>query len=449
MTEDPNPENNHPEDGANPEDFRQRWTVPSPRAPRFPSYAYIPSSLHPSTCAACGKEGAANRCSRCLIKTDEHETFRVLYCGKDCQTKHWKSHKTLCKELAQLHRASKLFVEAFELSNTIFWDLPTAQDVKWNEVVVKDGVVTAYCEKLPDGPVPNSDKDQQTKDWFTFHEEDFPSREAAEVVKYHGADLRMRNHYLNWLQLFILPIDEFIIWPKNIHTPFVLVDKPTATPLKSNKFGCAGYSIAVLELRSGASVVLDPAGKSMGWKETLGGYGEGIMEESGRVRHPPERVGCRLHTPYINRGPTVGVLSDSMALAIAGQIEDRLGGVLQFSEKGTDSQYDAVREAIKKGITFMAKKLADDDWVILPFDRNLPNVDWNDSCAASVVGKRHCPGRRVICVPKDRQQNLVRWMNTMRRRPGMGSQVFNILLEEEARWRNILEPHVKVNLSAA
>lgn len=38
-------------------------------------------------CGACGKQGPWKRCSRCL---------QIYYCGVECQTSHWPTHKTNC-----------------------------------------------------------------------------------------------------------------------------------------------------------------------------------------------------------------------------------------------------------------------------------------------------------------------------------------------------------------
>ena len=45
-----------------------------------------------SLCAACQKEGATKRCRSCL--DIGIETF---YCCRECQVKHWKTHKTVCR----------------------------------------------------------------------------------------------------------------------------------------------------------------------------------------------------------------------------------------------------------------------------------------------------------------------------------------------------------------
>lgn len=44
-------------------------------------------AIAPSLCAACGKDLATLKCSRCMS---------VRYCSKECQRAHWKAHKGVC-----------------------------------------------------------------------------------------------------------------------------------------------------------------------------------------------------------------------------------------------------------------------------------------------------------------------------------------------------------------
>lgn len=48
-------------------------------------------------CAQCSKPGAPKECSRCQ---------QTSYCGRECQQKHWKKHKKVCKELVKKQQAS-------------------------------------------------------------------------------------------------------------------------------------------------------------------------------------------------------------------------------------------------------------------------------------------------------------------------------------------------------
>jgi hypothetical protein len=56
-------------------------------------------------CAECGKEGGRgcmlHSCSGCSV---------VLYCGRECQTRHWKTHKAFCRVL----QGKKTFLGAIE-----------------------------------------------------------------------------------------------------------------------------------------------------------------------------------------------------------------------------------------------------------------------------------------------------------------------------------------------
>jgi hypothetical protein len=41
-------------------------------------------------CGKCGREGELKKCARCLS---------VAYCGRECQTAHWPTHKVHCKKV--------------------------------------------------------------------------------------------------------------------------------------------------------------------------------------------------------------------------------------------------------------------------------------------------------------------------------------------------------------
>ena len=55
----------------------------------LPQSTSPPSSLPSKLCASCGAEAANSYCGKCRS---------VCYCGKECQTNHWKIHKPTCRK---------------------------------------------------------------------------------------------------------------------------------------------------------------------------------------------------------------------------------------------------------------------------------------------------------------------------------------------------------------
>lgn len=78
------------------------------------SKALLPESPAFNKCAECGNEGASKQCSGCSIRNGSRTTFAISYCGKECQQNHWKKHKSLCRQMQQLHRAMSLFQDIFD-----------------------------------------------------------------------------------------------------------------------------------------------------------------------------------------------------------------------------------------------------------------------------------------------------------------------------------------------
>jgi len=83
-------------------------------------------------CGSCEREGAKSRCSICKV---------VYYCNKDCQTGHWKIHKTVCPVMAALaptsrecsnaaaaSRKDKIEFDTLPPSHTDFADCATRAD---------------------------------------------------------------------------------------------------------------------------------------------------------------------------------------------------------------------------------------------------------------------------------------------------------------------------------
>jgi hypothetical protein len=78
------------------------------------SKALLPISPAFSQCAECGKHGADKQCGGCLVRNDNHTTFATAYCSRECQKKHRKEHKALCRQMQQIQRAVSVFQGIFE-----------------------------------------------------------------------------------------------------------------------------------------------------------------------------------------------------------------------------------------------------------------------------------------------------------------------------------------------
>ncbi|HIB77694.1 MAG TPA: tetratricopeptide repeat protein, partial [Flavobacteriales bacterium] len=60
------------------------WAGTEPFASQF--CAAVPEGAD-KCCVCCAKPGSSSRCSKCSA---------VLYCGRECQVQHWKTHKKSC-----------------------------------------------------------------------------------------------------------------------------------------------------------------------------------------------------------------------------------------------------------------------------------------------------------------------------------------------------------------
>ena len=82
-------------DGMTPLQIHEAGATVEGLPPRLNSseIGFILSERHASytrlnCCAGCGKGEELKRCTRCM---------EIVYCGKECQRKHWKEHKKACK----------------------------------------------------------------------------------------------------------------------------------------------------------------------------------------------------------------------------------------------------------------------------------------------------------------------------------------------------------------
>ena len=139
------------------------------------SKVFLPEPATFQQCAACGKEGATNKCSGCLVRTDDHLTFATAYCGKECQTKHWNAHKASCKQMQQTYRAMLVFQDIFEHFRSVAFYLGyTAKYIS-----EKDGMVFVRLEG-------DSTKAVSCRKWSRFPHELAASSDIAKAVLMHA-----------------------------------------------------------------------------------------------------------------------------------------------------------------------------------------------------------------------------------------------------------------------
>lgn len=103
---------------------------------------FLPSSaLGCGPCANCGSPDARARCTGCHVVETSKIVFGIYYCNQDCRASHWKEHKTQCKEVRTLRRASSMFTELLRVFLREAWH---SNFVK--VTVGQDGITTLQGE---------------------------------------------------------------------------------------------------------------------------------------------------------------------------------------------------------------------------------------------------------------------------------------------------------------
>jgi predicted Rdx family selenoprotein len=98
--------------------------------------------IHPAECTNCGME-ATMRCAGCMGAPDYHlgESLKVVYCGRDCQRKHWPDHKTHCRVMKQRR---KLLRAANVLQAALLTYREVLHDIDLTKIEAKDGFLYIY-----------------------------------------------------------------------------------------------------------------------------------------------------------------------------------------------------------------------------------------------------------------------------------------------------------------
>jgi hypothetical protein len=107
-----------------------------------PSTAKITAMVGPTTCAACGKNGANMRCPDCNFLDDVHVVEKTAYCNKNCLHSHLDAHKTICEGRKMVYRAALLLEAIFLVmaENTFVHPISKA----WEE----NGILYTMCDSL-------------------------------------------------------------------------------------------------------------------------------------------------------------------------------------------------------------------------------------------------------------------------------------------------------------
>ncbi|KAF5634667.1 hypothetical protein F52700_5860 [Fusarium sp. NRRL 52700] len=99
-------------------------------------------TIHPTRCASCGTQ-ATMRCAGCKDAPDYDpaDSITVVYCGRECQTKHWTGHKSRCRIMKQrkiLLRAAAVLRAALLAHREILYDIDLTK------IEAKDGMLYLY-----------------------------------------------------------------------------------------------------------------------------------------------------------------------------------------------------------------------------------------------------------------------------------------------------------------
>jgi hypothetical protein len=284
------------------------------------STAVLPESADFSKCAECGKDGATKQSSGCLIRTDNHTTFATSYCSKECQVKHWKKHRALCRDMERITRAMALFQDIFEhfLALTCPGTAPRPTEItgKYGNVVVtyqsnfldpqdEGQILSRFPLELASSPdtaraalAHMRSRDILTRARTLF--EMLIRRKYLVFTSPHPSPCQIRYASSPRLDfMLILPaaatcaqIRDFIFDAKNMDKP-VLVTRP----YWDEHSALLGTEVILAMLPCGETVVLDPTGVKFGWKERVSLFGEFLAH---RVRHPKDIRELCPDTPAIN-----------------------------------------------------------------------------------------------------------------------------------------------------
>ncbi|KAK4031694.1 hypothetical protein C8A01DRAFT_41851 [Parachaetomium inaequale] len=320
---------------------------PDPSNARL-SHALIPAYADPKRCAGCEKQGPGTYlcCSRCLIRNEGKATFATAYCSKECQGAHWSSHKALCRQVQQLHRAACTFHAIFEHFLSITFEEPEFL----KEIAEKDGmVVMTLAPRTGVRPAPT---------WARFPHHLATSSECGMAALMRGNCNQVLDGARSLFELLIRPLCQTItrvaLFAKNMERPVKVQDIFTSI----NSLG--GHEVVVVALPCGAEFALDHTGLQYGWKEKMVPWASYYRH---RAYHVVDRETMGPTTPGTHdplEGGAGKALMSTVALGLHDQLDARFGGVerfLQLKESKFRDAQAAVVAAAKRGLTMLAGEM--------------------------------------------------------------------------------------------
>ncbi|KAI0133751.1 hypothetical protein BJ170DRAFT_715897 [Xylariales sp. AK1849] len=246
-----------------------RWVARGRKEEHFPSgtsqqtdtsnaYARIPATTVSSqVCASCKKTGAYQRCSGCHITEDGHLVF-ATYCDEVCQKKHWLHHKSDCRVLRQVYRASQVLRSIVVIvAEQACILLPCRSQMHSGGVVLLES--TPHGEKLAF---------ESHQMFHSFSSTGFDTAASADVTLYRTVFSLMSEAMSDWFRLMPPVFDEIekvLFIAKNAE--FTPATKITTRRIH---FDSTFTSVLRAKLRpSGATIALDFCGRRFGWQEAV------------------------------------------------------------------------------------------------------------------------------------------------------------------------------------
>ncbi|KAI1308560.1 hypothetical protein F5Y03DRAFT_404868 [Xylaria venustula] len=225
-------------------------------------HAFLPAKMTDTRiCANCVKPDAKAACSGCLLELDSHVVMKTSYCNSDCQTQHWKEHKSRCMGRRKIYRAVSLIYDLFVVFQKNAWfnklTASIAEGQGTTEITIGHG-----CDWACQG-----------KHFIScFPSTLAPSEDHAHAVLMNGGNTKLLWICQDLVKLLLLPLcqtlQEVNIAARNAHRPNCCIE---GDAVRSVMY--IDYPVLCATLKSGEQIVVDIAGAQFGWRETVAEWG--------------------------------------------------------------------------------------------------------------------------------------------------------------------------------